>query len=40
MKFILAAFLVSFSGAVSLKKADLPYTEDADKIDLPTVKIC
>ena len=33
MKFILAAFLVSFSGAVSLKKADLPYTEDADKID-------
>ena len=33
MKFILGAFIVATASAVSLKKADLPYTDDADKID-------
>ena len=33
MKFILGALLIASTSAVSLKKADLPYTGEADKID-------
>ena len=33
MKYILAGLLVASSGGINLRKADLPYTEEADKID-------
>ena len=33
MKYILAGLLVASSSGITLRKADLPYTEEADKID-------